>query len=247
MSTIHDTYQQLEAYAASKELHNTQLSLPLVKELLHDKPLHTLITDENAATSLAHSLEAAKMLVDLHIPMPAAEEDLLIASALCHDLLKLVPFPDKGQELIHCYHLDPSILKIIRLVSRPDLMTESEKSAYYDGIMHNPYALLVTLADRSNLAEQLSFFSLTTVNDFIYEIRRYFLPMCTRAKQLYSNYHMPMTILVEKIRCLIDVTDIIASRYQRAELSYTNEILSLMEENTRLKGMIFSLEHNLIQ
>ena len=44
--------------------------------------------------------------------------------------------------------------------------------------------------------------------------------------------------MMSKIHNLIDVTDIISRRYEEREITYTKEILSLMEDNSKLSGMI---------
>ena len=242
MKNLEFLYHFIEDYAKSKSLSNTLLALPLAQELLGDMPRRTFKTDAGTLTCLEHCLCSTKMLIDLHTMLPSEEEDLLLASTLCLDFPKKVAFSENGQELIDTYHLDSRILEVIQTVARPDAMSEEEKAQYYQKIHDNKLAVLVALAERSNLVEQLSELSISDVNEFVHEMRTHCLPMCVNAKQHCRDCHMSINIMMEKIRCLIDVTDIIANRYQKREMAYTNEILSIMEENARLRGMIHQLE-----
>lgn len=242
MNKLDDLYLFIEKHANENELPNTKITLPLAKKLLGDIKRQTFRTYDNNSTSFEHSLSAAKMLIDLHIILSKEEEDIMLSSMLLHDLLVKIKLPENGNELISTYHLDSRILGIIKLVPRIETMTDKEKVFYYNGIRENKIAVLVALADRCNLVEQLSELSISDVNEFVQEMRRFVLPMSAYAKQHYRDCQMSINIMTEKIHCLIDVTDIIASRYQKRELSYTNEILSIMEENARLRGMIRQLE-----
>lgn len=243
MDKLDSLYQSIETYANEKQLTNTKLALPLAKDLLKNILRQSFRQENKDTSSFQHCMEATQMLIELHIPFDTFEEDIMLASMLCHDMLENIDFPQAGEELVKDYHLDPAILKVVRLLTRPAVLSEENKKIYYEKIQEDKLAVLVALADRSNLVEQLSALSISDVNGFIHEMRKFLLPMCVYAKQYHRDCRMPVNILMEKIRCLIDVTDIIANRYQKREMAYTNEILSLMEENARIRGMIHQFDN----
>lgn len=230
-------YAAIENYALAMELTNTKIALTMVRDLLGPE------AEENVAgSSFSHSLKAAKLLIDLHIMLPLEEEDLLLASMLCHDLLEQVEFPEALQEMVMDNGLDGRVLQVVHLVSRPHGLEEDKKQAYYDNIGSNKLAVLVILADHCNQVEALSRLTISQVNAYCDETRNYLLPLCVQAKQFYGDCHMSVHIMMEKIRNLMDVSDIIAKRYQKREAAYTDEILELMEENARLRRMICQFE-----
>lgn len=236
-----DLYNMIETYAERHQLTNTKIALPLAKSIL-ERDLRQVFSSENSEKTLfEHCMHSTKMLIDLHLILSTDELDLTLASMLCHDVLHKMNFAQGSYELVHTHHLDSRVIEIVTLVNKPAAIREEDIQAYYDGIKMDKLAVLVALAHRCILVEELSNLSITEVNNFIYEMRKYCLPMCVYAKQHYRNSQMSINIMMEKIRCLLDVADIISSRYQKRELAYTTEILSLMEENARLRGMIRQL------
>jgi hypothetical protein len=64
--------------------------------------------------------------------------------------------------------------------------------------------------------------------------------MCVFALEHYPDIRLPLKLLADKVHNLIDVTDIISRRYQDKETACKKEILSLREENAKLRSMIAS-------
>ena len=240
---LEDVYQYIKNHAEIKNLANTKKALPLCKQLLFSSSRNIFRTSKNETMSYEHCLKAAKLLVDLHISLSDQEEDYMLAGMLCYDMLDHITWENEGLELVNEYGLEPKILEILRKTTRPKMMDEDRKIKYYDELKKDKIAFLLVLADHSNLVENLSELTIFDVNEFVCEMRKYVLQMCVYGKQYYRECQMSITIMMEKIRSLIDVADIIAHRYQKRELAYENEVLSLMEENARLRGMIHQLEN----
>lgn len=228
----------IQEHAERKQLVKTKLALPLAEKLLDTVAGQNFMQEDKGITAYEHGLAVARMLIGLHIDLPKEEEDQMFAATLCQEMLYRPEEVFEEKEVAEQYKIDPEILNILQRIRRPDNMNEKEKKQYYERIQEHKIAVLVVLANHANLVEQLSSFSIADVNGFIHEMKTYLLPICVYAKQHYQDCQMPVHILMEKIRSLIDVTTIIANRYQKREMAYTNEILSLMEENARLRGMI---------
>lgn len=245
MKEYNKLYKELEDYAKIRQLPNTSKALVLAKERLEEIP-HVIFSAEEHSdiNTLEHCMNGTKMLIDLHIMLDAYEEDLLLASMLCHDMLKLFEDLRDGRKMVETFKLDPNVYEIVRLVTRPEVLSEENRANHYKAIQNNKLAVLVELAIHSDLVEQLAEWPISHVRELVGETRNYLLPMCVYAKEYYHDCQAAVHIMMEKIVCLIDVTEIIANRYQKREMAYTNEILSLMEENARLRGMIRQFENN---
>lgn len=189
-----------------------------------------------------HAIDMCRMMADLHIPISMEEEDILLAAALYYDMVKVIPLLDMGADLFAYYELDQRIYDIVALISQQWSAREVDKKALYDKIQKEKLGMLIVLTARGNLVQQLYGMSIWRAREYVHDTRLYFLPMCNYAKQHYIDILTVVSILMEKIRCLIEVTDILTSRYQEREMSLMNEMLTLQEENARFRGMITSLE-----
>ena len=189
-----------------------------------------------------HTLSLCRMLIDLQVPISLDEEDILLASTMCYDMLKVIPMENMGEKLFTRYQLDMRIYDIIKLISRQWNAKEVDKEVLYQQIQKDKLALLIVLTSRGDLVQQLYGMTIWKAREYVHDTRVYFLPMCHYAKQHYGDIFMVVNILMEKIRCLIEVTDILTSRYQQREMALMNEMLSLQEENARFRGMITKLE-----
>ncbi|MBQ0059075.1 MAG: HD domain-containing protein, partial [Lachnospiraceae bacterium] len=120
MWMIHASYEYLEFYGFFNKLRNTAIALPLARGLHNDTYRKSTIKKGGETYRLPyviHCLQVCKMLADLHMPLTNEEEDILLASALCHDLIEDYPFTDGGRELVTKYHLEPRVYETVKLVS----------------------------------------------------------------------------------------------------------------------------------
>lgn len=230
-------------YAAQRELKNTAIALPLVRYLTAHAAESEASRFHVAAAHAAyfrHAMMVTQMLIDLHIPLPPEEEDWLLSAAICHILPENIEMPHLEEDLLH-WQLAPETAQIVRTVFWEDNSSGSKQRSYYDRIQTNKLALMLKLADRSNLVEQLYGISGWTARSHIQETKAFFFPMCVYAKEWYPELIAPISVMMEKMRCLMEVAEILLSRYEAREASLSHEILELQEENATLRGFIHAL------
>lgn len=239
MEQIRFLYESILDYANENQMKNTQLALKFAMDKLTGCNHKSLRSGISGETCLYECLKSAKMLKDLHIVLTKDEMDTLLAAIICHDIMAYTDFEEDINNIRMKYPISSPVWNLVHLITRPDEMNEETRAFYYKNIQERKLAVLAVLADRSDYVEQISELPIAEVNDFILEMRNFLLPMCMYALQHYGECHMAIKIMMEKIRCLMDVADIISSRYKRRESMYSSEILALMEENARLRGMIY--------
>ncbi len=234
-------YKFVERYALERRLLNTSIALPLVRAMMsrEDIELPDEFKDaEEYAADFRHCLSVTRMLIDLHIPLTEEEEDILLAASICHIIPENITYKASKNRLTEEYHLDPEIHHVIMILFRKSELSESEQKRYYKRIQDHKLALLIALADRGNLMRQLYGISSWSARRYIYETRNCYFPMCIYAKEHYTELLLPINVLTEKIRCLIEIAEILLSRYEARETELMQEVLDLKEENARLKGLI---------
>lgn len=162
----------------------------------------------------------------------------MLAATLCHVLVELVDFPKKGAELTERYYLDSYVLELINLITRDDPLTEEQEIRFYERIRENKLATLIRIADRANLVEQLHRLPPWTAQEYIYETRTYFFPLCLYARDRYPELSPKVRVLTEKMRYMMEVIDILSARFRDSETALTREIISLEDDNFRLRSRI---------
>lgn len=235
---IRSLYEYLEYYAAQNRLFNMAVALPLARGVHdgeHRKSKLTRNGKEYPLPYVIHCLSGCRMLADLHPSLSKDEEDILLAAALCHDMIEDIPFPDHGKELITQFHLDPRVYEVVRLVSKRKDFTKEEEIAHFHGIEQNKLALLVKLSDRGNNVEDLYNRSCWKVHEYVGETKTYFLPMITYGLAHYPDIVNPLEVLSDKIHTLIQVAEVLVERYEQRERELEQQLKELQEENERLR------------
>lgn len=226
-------YYEIYEYAKARRLKNTLIALPVAREVLRGVTRTSYDFNRDGTLDLTyyeHCFATARLLISLNLDLTRDEEDKLIAATLCHDMSHIIK------------ELDVSIYDIIDFLGKQAPTRDDSKQEYYDAIQTSKLPLLLALADRGNLMEHLYQVSPSEATLYVHDTRKYFLPMCIYGKEHFPNLQPAIQILMEKLRCLSDVTDIITTRYEKQENAYNNEIISLMEENARMRVMIARLK-----
>lgn len=235
-------YELIANYAAENQLINTEIALPLIREAMQNAAAHPhslFRSDYVHMGYFQHSLSVCHILMELKPELTTQEEDVLLAAAICHVLPENIRFLDIEEAL---GALAPQVREIVRLIYREGDGVEGQEQAFYDAIQKNKLATLIKLADRGNLVEQLHSMTGSRSRRYMYETRTFFLPMCLYAKEHYPELIPPVSILMEKMRCLLEVSEILLGRYEAMEAQLTGEILALREDNSALRRAIRTLE-----
>lgn len=234
---IFSPYEFLEYYSFEHQLWNTCIALPLARGL-HDGIYRKSSITKNGSTYrlpyVIHCLLVCRMLADLNLPLPNREKDILLASALCHDMIEDLPFPDRGEELVTKYHLDPRVYEVVKLVSKRRDFTEAEEIEHFRKIMENPLALLVKLSDRSNNVEDLYNMSVEKVHEYVDETKRFILPMCDYGMEHDPELRPVLGILRDKILCLTETARIMIDHFEAREAELRSQLKDLRMENAEL-------------
>ena len=235
------TYEFIQNYAVEKQLLNTAIALPVVRSL-HDGTYRGVRRAADGTRwrrpYFCHSLSVCRMLINLGLPLTQEEEDIALAAALCHDLKVHVPFRDGGNEMHTIYHLDPRVVEIMMLIYEGNCENEDDYLKVFEGVQKNKLALLVRLSDRGNIVEELYTVSVWKAHELIYETRTFYMPMCIYAREHFPELDAPVGLLQEKMRDLIEATEMFVNRYEQHEKELSEKILLLQEENARMRSLI---------
>ena len=236
---IRRPYEYIEYYAQANRLFNTCIALPLARGI-HDGSHRKACTVKDGVSYrlpyVIHCLMVCRMLADLHMPIPKEEEDVVLASALCHDMIEDIPFEDGGRELVTKFHLDSKVYETVKLLSKDRTWSDEEHALYFRKIQENRAALLVKLSDRGNNVEDLYNMSIWKTHEYVGETRTYFFPMCLYAKAHYPELFTVFEILQDKIITLTQTADILVERYEAMEKELVGQISEAQKENARLRA-----------
>lgn len=235
---IQPIYEYIYYYSIQNQLPNTYIALQLARGF-HDG-VHrklSIIKDGKAyrLPYLIHPLQVCRMLIDIQIPLSHEDLDVVLASALCHDMIEDCDFPEHGKEMYKKYHLDKKVYETVKYVSKRKDFTEEEERAHFHDIESHELALLVKLSDRGNNVEDLYNMSLWKVHEYVGETNKFFLPMCEYALEHYPVLARSFEVLQDKIVTLTSAALILVDRYSDEELRLQEEVEMLKKENDLLR------------
>lgn len=236
-----DLYEFVRKYAYDRGLLNTSVALPVVRSLLSGIYRGYIITEDGQKFKRAymyHCLSVTRMLINLHLPFTQEEEDILLTGALCHDLKTNIAFQDKGQEMNSVYHIDQRVVDIMKLIYVGDCESDADLRRVFHKVRQNKVAMMIRLADRANIVEELYNFSIFRIQEYIHETRAFYLPMCVYAREFYPELDAHVGILQNKMHDLIYSTDIFITRYDNRQKELSEQILLLEEENARMRTVL---------
>ncbi len=236
---IERDYVYLKYYAYQHELLNMAIALPLARAIhngVHRKAKLQKDGVDYRLPYVIHCLKVCRMLVDMELPLSPEDEDILMASALCHDMIEDNPFEDGGHELHTRYCLDKRVYDTVLLVSKRKDFTEEDHLRYFDQIMRHPLALLVKLSDRGNNVEDLYNMKFHKVHEYVDETRTYFLPMCRFAKEHYPELVYAVDVFRDKMETLTLISEMLVDKYAQREKEYLERLEDLRKENEMLRA-----------
>lgn len=164
----------IRGFAKGKNMSNTLKALAL-SERLHEGQKRKC-----GDPFIIHPLRVASYLISLKV-----YDDATIAASLLHEVFKHCNIKRDSNDLVSKYCLDPEVLELIRLVSKPDNLSNEE---YYSKLKLNCKALLIKLSNRANTCTRLSVLNKNERSEYILENREYIYPLCTYGKAYYPEY-----------------------------------------------------------
>lgn len=235
-TTTAELKKTIQHYIAELQLKETALALQILEDY------SPLIKEQEEVDYYQHNcLSIAVMLIDLHLPLTLEEQDYCFASAILHTISKHAEIHDFGKEMKEKYGLSDRVIEIVDLITikKTDF---NDLDSFYGRMEFNKLALLVRLTERSNMVERLYTKSDWNAKLQILETKTYFLPMCIYAKEHYPELIQPISLLMEKMRCLMDVAEILMNKFELQQNEMHDEILRLKEENARIRVIIKKLK-----
>lgn len=228
---------RIRAYTEEKELASAAHALELIEKLSQ------LFTRSDSAkvklqNDIHHALAVCEILTDLHTELPLEEEDTLLSAALLHILPDYFPADDIRDILVGTHGFSPAVYEIVDSLDLGHMVLEEEQTEFYSRIQENKLTLLVSLADRGNIMQNLYRFSTWNAHRYIEETKACYYPMCIYGKEHYHELLAPISVLLEKIRSLSEVAEILLRRYEVREAELIQDIQALREENATIKGII---------
>lgn len=228
---LNELYDRAAEYAAQNGLENMAKALTFVKELAEKSNPMTQVRRQAA---LRHGLEVCRMLMDLHLSLSGEDEDTLLAAVMLHTYPEDFPNAELQQEV----SVTPAVCELVGRIAQSRDMTDEEQQLFYTRAQSDPLALLAVLADRGIIVQQLHRFSTWNAHRYIEETKACYYPMGIYGKEHYHDLLAPISVLLEKIRTLLSVAEILLRRYESRETELIQDIMALREENAILKGII---------
>ena len=236
---VQSLFEYVEFIAVMRRYRNTLLALYLARGL-HDGSYRKskVIRDgvPRRMPYLVHPLKVCRLLINIWTPLSKEQTDILLAAALCHDMLEDLDFPLGGRELSELYGLDPRVCETVKKVTKRKDFTREEELAHFHIIESDPLALLIKLSDRGNNVEDLYNMSHAKVQEYVGETRDLILPMCAFARRHYPELVPAVEILQEKITTLTIAAEALSNRYDSREQELRHRLDVLREENARLRA-----------
>lgn len=218
-----------EAYANEHALANTQVALNYMKNHLVDVPEEIPMKREYAI----HGLSMVWLIIELQLPASADELDLMLASSLLH------VFPELKLECTAA--VDKAVLEYVEEITKIDQLGPQEVEPYYRKLACDRLLLMVKMVERSNVIEHLCDMSTDEAKAFMWETKRHLFLMCLDGKENFPEFAPAFGNVLEKMRGLMQVMEILFQRYDAEEEELYDEIWNLREENARIRGAIRNL------
>lgn len=231
-------YEYIEHYAYEHQLINTAIALPLARGLHNGTYRKSTVIKkgvEYRVPYLIHCLMVCRMLVDLNIPVSKDDEDIMLAAAICHDMIEDIPFPKYGEEMMTKYYLDYRVYEVVKKVSKKKGFTIEEEKAFFHEIESDKIAFLVKLSDRSHNVEDLYNMSVWKVHEYVGETKRFFYPMCDYGLAHYPELVTAIGIFQDKILSLTQAAEFLVDRFEEKEQKLIAQLNELKEENNILR------------
>jgi len=226
MYQVKELYEIISGYANANDLEDTKKVIPLVGEL---------VGNEGFEEALKLGFSACKMLIDLRLLLSKKDMDKVLSAELMHAIL----MTNASGIMLPQREIEGEILRRIWLGGQN---AKLPLETYFLNIRDNKLATIIKLAEMSVEAEQLVYADFLMIETSIQNARKYLFPLCIYTKEFYPDLAMPASVLMEKIRLLIAVADILSTRHRERETAFFVEMIGLEEQNARMRVSIEEMQ-----
>lgn len=230
-------YNEIEAYGKERGFAALLQALIFIKESM-TVATRSEATQKRRAAEFLHCLQVAEMLMDLHLDIPAEDEETLLTTAILHVYPENFSLRDIREKFTEEAGYPEAVAELLEIVTPEQDLMEEDQNLYYERVEKNRLALLLMLADRGNVVQQLYRYSTWNAHRYIEETKACYYPMCIYGKEHYHELLGPISVLLEKMRSLVEVAEILLRRYEVRESELIHDILALREENATIRGII---------
>lgn len=230
---INSLFERDYAYAVSHNYQSTCAALEYMKKSHMDVKVTVPMVQEY----LIHALSLVWLLIELPLPITEDEMDLILSASVLHIL----------DEIYGEYDME-SLSDVIDVPKTTfEFINKIEQSNHnYDMIVQDRLLLIVKMAERSNVIEHLCDMTIEEAKEFILDAKRYWFAMCIEGKVRFQEFDAALTGILEKMRGLIQVMDILFQRFDSEEEELYEDILALKEENARIRITMEQRKNNIL-
>lgn len=231
---IRQLYERVESHARTNRLTSVLMALTSLLELFYANNS----VDSRLLTELQDCLLTTNMLIDIHPNITVSEEETLLTATIVAACKKNFSPEDRRMRLSQEPIYSHDVYNLLDIILPGRGRTDAEQQAYYRRVQENKLALLILMANRGVVIQQLHRYSSWNAQRIIDETRACYYPMCIYGKEHYHDLLASLSILMEKMRSLSEVAEILLRRYEVREAELMQDILALQEENATIRGII---------
>lgn len=198
-SGLKEVYDFIEEYAKLNNYPNTLIALKLATKL-HEGQFR-----KGGDPYIVHPLH-----ITLKIIYSGTDDDITCAASLLHDAIEDVAEMKQcnGSLLVTKYGLDKEVLRIVRLLSKPDdyKITDPDEKKYYKGIRSDIRATNIKLHDRTDNLKTIEVFKLEKMLSYVKETKDLLYPLL-KLKNYYPEYSQAFTAVKYVLRSNCEVIE----------------------------------------
>lgn len=203
-SGVQEIYNFIEEYATLNGYTNTLIALKLATKL------HAGQKRKGGQPYIIHPLE-----ITLRIIYSETDDDITCAASLLHDVIEDNEeiYNCNGEVLISEYGIDPEVVRIVRLLSKPKdyKITDPGEKKYYKGIKSDIRASNIKLHDRTDNLSTIEVFKLEKMMSYVNETKELVYPLLV-LKNYYPEYSKAFTNVKYLLRSNCEVIEAILKR-----------------------------------
>ncbi len=201
---VEDVYNFIEEYARLNGYKNTAIALKVASKL------HEGQKRKGGQPYIIHPL-----YITLKIIYSRTDDDITCAASLLHDVIEddEEMYKCNGELLITEYGLDPEVVRIVRLLTKPKdyKITDPNEEKYYEGVNSDIRATNIKLHDRTDNLSTIEVFKLEKMISYVDETKERVYPLLIQ-KNYYPEYSQAFTNVKYVLRSNCEVIESILRR-----------------------------------